>query len=325
MQLRRCYKNLRSKGSITVEACIALPAFLSVFFLLLFLVKFAFTGMVLDYAVNETAKEIAASAYPISFINELEDEKIGEYGSVRIPTPEEEFEKLLKQIGENSERNVFDVIISDDFKEADISGVLKGVLEDYRKGIVGGIIDRITPSYWDMKYTGKYMITDALIKQHLDSSLINQNNVRLRLVEFPQGKEEYNARSGSAIYETFGLTPGKDFGNDDVVLQLEYDYKVNLPFVDALNIKMVHTAVERAWINGGFGTLTAKDEGLVLEPEGSIVFITRTGIRYHKESCWHLRRSKIPIDVEEAKDKGYTPCKMCTPFNQDTVDCKQGG
>jgi len=275
--------------------------------------------MVLDHAVNDTAKEIAALAYPISFVNELEDEKIEEYGNAKIPTPEEELEKLAKQSDEGNSDNLLKVIISEDSKGADISDALKGILEDYSKGIIGGIVDRITPVYWDMKSDGKYMIADALIKKHLDSPLINLKNARLRLVEFPQGKEEYNARSASALYKSFGLTPGKDFGSNDVVLQLEYGYRVKLPFVEALDVKMVHTAVERAWLNGSFGVLTAKDEGLDLEPEGNIVFITRTGIRYHKGSCRYLRKSRIPIDVEEACNKGYTPCKVCKPLNQSTA------
>ncbi len=313
-QLRRCCNKLRSKGSITVEACVVLPAFLSVFFLLLFLVKFTCTGMVLDFAVNEAAKEIAATAYPISFINELEDEKIGEYENVRIPAPGEEIEKLVKQVEGGSFGNALNVIISEDFKGTDISDALKGILEDYSKGILGGIIDKIAPAYWDMKSAGKYMIADALIKEHLDDPLINQANARLRLVEFPQGKEEFEARSGSEAYKSFGITPGKDFGSDDVVLQLEYDYRVNLPFVEPFNVKMVHTAVERAWINGSFGILTVKDEGLDLEPQGNVVFITRTGIRYHRGSCWHLRKSRIPIDISGAEEQGYTPCKVCKPI-----------
>lgn len=313
--MQRCCKNLRSKGSITVEACITLPVFLSVFFLLLFIVRFACTGMVLDYAVNETAKEIAAAAYPISFINELEDEKIGEYGNVRIPTPEEELEKFMQQMGAGSSGNLLKVIISEDFEGEDISNALKGILEDYRKGIIGGIIDRITPAYWDMKSAGKYLIADKLIKEHLDSPLINLENAKLRLVEFPQGEEEYNARVENDGYKSFGLAPGEDFGSDDVVLQLEYDYKVNLPFVEALNVKMIHTAVERGWINGSFGLLTVKDEGLDLEPEGNIVFITRTGIRYHNGSCRYLRKSRIPINIEGAKAEGYTPCKVCKPLS----------
>jgi len=317
LQLSKGYKNLRSKGSITVEACVVLPVFLSVFFLLLFMVKFTCAVMVLDYAVNETAKEIAATAYPISFINDMEDEKIGEYGNSRIPTPEEEYEKLEKQIGDISSGSILNVIISEDFKRADIAEALKGILEDYSKGIIGGVVDRITPAYWDKKSAGKYMIAGALIKEHLDSPLINQEGVKLRLVEFPQGEAEYDARSASEFYKSFGLTPGKDFGSDDVVIQLEYGYRVNLPFMKALNVKMIHTAVERAWTNGGFGILTAKEEGLELEPEGGIVFITRTGIRYHKGDCRYLRKSRIPIDLEEAKGKGYTPCKVCKPQIQD--------
>lgn len=42
-----------------------------------------------------------------------------------------------------------------------------------------------------------------------------------------------------------------------------------------------------------------------------MVFITRTGEKYHEDGCFHLRKSKFGIDVEEAKKKGYTPCKNC--------------
>ncbi|MHB1394033.1 MAG: hypothetical protein ACYCYE_13360 [Clostridia bacterium] len=312
--MQRCYKNLRSKGSITVEACITLPVFLSVFFLLLFLVKFTCTGMVLDYAVNEAAKEIASAAYPISFINELEDEKISEYENVKIPTLEEELERLGQKIG-GDYGSIIDILISRDYKEVDIADALGNVLEDYSKGIAGGLLERITPAYWDMKSAGKYMIADVLVKEHLSNPIIKNENARLRLVVFPQGKAEYDAKSEVEAYKSFGLIPGKDFDSDDVVVQLEYDYRVKLPFVEALNVKMVHTAVERAWINGSFGILTAKEEGLDFEPEGSIVFITRTGIRFHRGSCWYLRKSRMPIGIGEAEGKGYTPCKVCKPLD----------
>jgi hypothetical protein len=313
--LKRCCKNLRSKGSITAEACIIFPAFLSVFFLLLFLVKFTCTGILLDYAVNETAKEIATSAYPISFINEFEDEKLEEYGNAAIPTLEEELEELADQFGGFSPDNVLSTLVSEDFKGAEATEAIKGILEDYRKGIIGGIVDSIKPIYWDMKSSGKYFIADTFVKEHLKSPLLNRERVKLRLVEFPQGKAEFEARSKSKIYESFGLTPGEDFNGDDVVIQLEYDYRVKLPFMKPLIIKMVHTAVERAWITGSFGILTVEDEGFDLKPEEDIVFITRTGIRYHRGSCRHLRKSKLPMDVGEAKADGYTPCKVCKPIS----------
>jgi competence protein ComEC len=42
-------------------------------------------------------------------------------------------------------------------------------------------------------------------------------------------------------------------------------------------------------------------------------YITRTGARYHRGSCHHLRRSAFPITRAEAEAQGYTPCRVCYP------------
>jgi hypothetical protein len=42
-------------------------------------------------------------------------------------------------------------------------------------------------------------------------------------------------------------------------------------------------------------------------------YITRTGERYHRGSCRHLRRSAFPITRAEAEAQGYTPCRVCYP------------
>jgi hypothetical protein len=41
-------------------------------------------------------------------------------------------------------------------------------------------------------------------------------------------------------------------------------------------------------------------------------YITKTGARYHRGSCRHLRRSAYPITRAEAEAQGYTPCRVCT-------------
>ena len=142
--------------------------------------------------------------------------------------------------------DILNVIVSKDLKERDITDALKGVLKDYGKGVIGSIVNVMTPAYWEMKSAVKYKIADTLIKEHLNSPLISKENIRLRIFEFPQGKEEYSVKSDNKLYGNFGLTPGKDFGSEDVVLQLEYGYRVKLPFFEALNVKTVHTAVEKA-------------------------------------------------------------------------------
>lgn len=48
-----------------------------------------------------------------------------------------------------------------------------------------------------------------------------------------------------------------------------------------------------------------------VEYESKLVYITNTGEKYHKETCFHLRKSKIAIDIKAARDRGYQSCKNC--------------
>ena len=49
------------------------------------------------------------------------------------------------------------------------------------------------------------------------------------------------------------------------------------------------------------------------EGRGDKVFTTNTGSRYHRETCSHLRNSKIGITLKEAVRLGLTPCENCKP------------
>lgn len=44
----------------------------------------------------------------------------------------------------------------------------------------------------------------------------------------------------------------------------------------------------------------------------SIVYVTKSGSKYHRGNCRHLVKSRIAISVVEAK-KRYEPCKACKP------------
>jgi zinc ribbon protein len=41
--------------------------------------------------------------------------------------------------------------------------------------------------------------------------------------------------------------------------------------------------------------------------------LTKTGARYHRGNCHHLRRSAYPNTRAEAEAQGYTPCRVCYP------------
>jgi hypothetical protein len=45
----------------------------------------------------------------------------------------------------------------------------------------------------------------------------------------------------------------------------------------------------------------------------TIVYITKTGAKYHRAGCRSLAKSSIPIKLRDAVAKGYGACKVCKP------------
>lgn len=43
----------------------------------------------------------------------------------------------------------------------------------------------------------------------------------------------------------------------------------------------------------------------------SIVYVTKTGKKYHKSGCSYLKKSKIEMTLSNATSSGYTPCSRC--------------
>lgn len=50
----------------------------------------------------------------------------------------------------------------------------------------------------------------------------------------------------------------------------------------------------------------------VSDDQSETVYVTETGKKYHREGCRYLKKSKIPISLEEAK-MYYEPCSACNP------------
>lgn len=49
--------------------------------------------------------------------------------------------------------------------------------------------------------------------------------------------------------------------------------------------------------------------------DSSVVWVTRTGNKYHKASCRTIKKSKglTSMTKTEARNKGYTACSVCKP------------
>jgi hypothetical protein len=53
-------------------------------------------------------------------------------------------------------------------------------------------------------------------------------------------------------------------------------------------------------------------ERTVATVASTTVYATRTGEKYHRETCRYLSKSKIPMELKEAAAR-YGPCGVCRP------------
>lgn len=52
---------------------------------------------------------------------------------------------------------------------------------------------------------------------------------------------------------------------------------------------------------------------------GQTVYITKTGEKYHRDSCRYLSKSKISTNLSEAVENDYSPCSICDPPTKGTT------
>lgn len=68
------------------------------------------------------------------------------------------------------------------------------------------------------------------------------------------------------------------------------------------------------WISfSGFAPANFTEENITDIAKEQVVYVTKTGKKYHKGSCHHLKKSKIEIKKAKAKELGYTACAVCKP------------
>lgn len=62
---------------------------------------------------------------------------------------------------------------------------------------------------------------------------------------------------------------------------------------------------------GAYAALARPATPQATQPIAKVVYITRTGKKYHAAGCRHLAKSKIAIKLSDAKARGYTACSVC--------------
>ena len=72
-------------------------------------------------------------------------------------------------------------------------------------------------------------------------------------------------------------------------------------------------SVERTIISGEEETpATATKQN---EPQDTVVYVTRSGKKYHRADCRSLTKDSKLLTLSEAENMGYEPCNICKPQN----------
>ena len=309
----------KDKGSLTIEAIISFTVFLMVSFLMLQLVKLTMISLVMNSCTQETAKQLATSSYPLVMVNDLIDET-GE----KIEGLGEMSSSVSSITSSMSVDPTLDSIIGSKLNAVsgayDLFSKLNKIAE---KGIIN--------VFSGLKSKGGLYITAKIMDSYLDSSgmAFDKDKVVFRIVKLPQSDSEYKYKKKYKVKgekDDLVLDPSSDgdgfdgdYNRDDVVICAEYDYKIVLPLLPAISLKLRSTAVEHAWLTGCSSSID-REEGFFSKIFDNEVYVTTggSGKKYHKKGCPMMTLNgygytPTAMNLRVALSSGFKECEVCKP------------
>ena len=214
----------REKGSITVEAALFIPLFFFAFMCIFSLISCVRAQVLIQYSVDQAAKEVAEYSYIL--------EKTGVLDAYKgLNSRSEEFQKQMQDIKSNLE------VIEDTAKRvSNGQGTIQNVVEagkagkatadqlkEYKenpKEFVNGVLDYLKNTGWN-KLAG-YMtgvVGKACLKKQLS------------IASGGQDADEYLEKLGVTNMK-FSKSSWCAKGTNDIKIVVDYDIKTEFPFFD---------------------------------------------------------------------------------------------
>lgn len=323
------------RGSLTVEATLSFTIFLMVFLALLSVVKIGLIEYQLRMATSNASRSVATSSYVLGKVNAWQEEE------------------NKKKINSTSESMVFGEI-----KEgvSDISSVLTGVIKyafadkskpsksikagtdlkitsgeaavSFVTSFIGMGVDSLYSHLYsyigDAKDALAYRVVRAAVENNLAHSALklDGNNLNIDIYKLPQTQAEFESNMLNVSYVVAGLSPGVDFGKDDVVISISYKYKLKFPFIKEREIILRSTSVEKAWLNGSSGVYCKprSDTGLLSTGISELFELIDNETVYIVDGSNKYHRSAYCPAID---DKHYTTLKKLSAKNLQYKECSQ--
>ncbi len=306
------------KGALAIEATIAFTVFLCFMFILMSIVKLSMVYITLNDVTSETVKKVAGMSYPISYVNnEIDD--FAEGVQKRVDNVENGL--ILSELGDGGSTSIIQEL-GFNFNFGTSTGNLQNVLNtisEVKDNFVSNILTKLETFKSDKQTALAANIYKKILSEN--KIYIDESKVTVKYFTFPQSKAEFeNANAKQIISERTGIAQDK-LSKNDVILAVEYNYKITLPFFPAFDVKLKSMAIEQAWLKGGNHVTPSKREGLKLDDvaAGKTVCWTESGAgkKYHRDGCFYLDKTKNENytygTISEAKRKELTACSRCKP------------
>lgn len=303
----------KERGALALEATIAFTVFISFIFMLMAIVRLSMVYITINDVTAEAAKRAAGMAYPISVANDFIDEKAQ---AISLPDISN---KVLSEINKEKGRtnSIFETfgigVTSNAINEAGFQDFLSNLETNLASKVFDGALTFIEQKQVDFVAS----IYENLIDEtHMP---IDKSKIQIEYFTMPQSETMFKLTEAK-IDEVTGFEADQ-LSKDDVVLVVDYDYTLAVPFFPARNIRLRSISVEKGWLNGGNHTGPSKREGVDVENlvgDVRTVYYTKSGKgkKYHKnESCVALSRSGDigSMGLKDARSKGLKPCSLCKP------------
>lgn len=244
------------KGSVTVEASLALPIFIGAVLSIAFLIKLVYVQEVVQHAINGAAYEMAATGYVyyisgIKGINDTINSGL-ESGENAVKSQASSVSNLLDDIGKltgdskdtSDETGGFEMIktVKSDFTNAINSK--NGILENPLTFLKNVACMISAGAFEDLKTELCIPVTKLYLKKYFTQGGNIDFNKRLRFMNIAGGIDGFNL-SSSHFFED---------SNDNIDITVRYKLELPIPFRIIPAIEMEQRAVQRAWTSGDAGS-----------------------------------------------------------------------
>jgi len=154
-------------------------------------------------------------------------------------------------------------------------------------------------------------VTSAFGASKLDKPVINEvksvNSSYLKIswteVDNADEYKVYRSTSSDGTFKLCGTIAATSYKDKTIKKGTKYYYKVR-----AVSDGEYNDSSLSKWKSGKVPKSSSNSSKAAA---GKIVYITKTGEKYHVAGCRYLKKSCIEITLSNAKNQGYTACSVC--------------